>query len=167
MTKAGLKFVLYWLVTDEKETFDLKVNNQPVSTLRFLDSRFKLTDAKVQLFTASTEINSQQVTSHHEPFEYHPGIIVHKILEEAGEAPVTTIYFEQSSLETSVMNETLATFASLSIPENGLQELTLYEIRPTLEERISASVIGQLANCCKALRRLSICSMQVGLPKQV
>ena len=40
MTKAGLKFVLFWLVTDEKETFDLKVNNAAIDTLSFIDSTF-------------------------------------------------------------------------------------------------------------------------------
>ena len=63
------------------------------------------------------------------------------------------------------MNETIATLASLNIPETGLEELELSDFKPTLQERISASVIEQLVDHCKALKVLEISSMYGDSPK--
>ena len=58
-TKEGQKFVLSWIVTDIKETFDLKVNNDSLNVLKYLDSAFQLSDAKVSIFKANTTINDK------------------------------------------------------------------------------------------------------------
>ena len=45
--KEGQKFMLFWRVTDLKETFGLKVNNLDLSSYVYLDSSFKLEDEQV------------------------------------------------------------------------------------------------------------------------
>ena len=90
--KDGQKFVLSWLVTDMQETFDLKVNNQAVSSYNYLDSSFKLEDDQVTLFQASIKINKHDVTKSKHTQEHLPGILTHKILEKVADVtPVTKI----------------------------------------------------------------------------
>ena len=52
MTKEGQKFELSWIEMDTKESFDLKVNNDSLNALKYLDSGFQLSDNKVSLFKA-------------------------------------------------------------------------------------------------------------------
>ena len=129
MAKQGQKFVLSWIVTDIKETFDLQVNNDSLNVLKYLDSGFQLSDQKVNLFQATTIINEKQVTDSdiQNAFEHLPGVLTHKILEKVGEVPVTEIAFHYASVDTGVLNETIASFSELNFPETGLHSLNLYE----------------------------------------
>ena len=72
--------MLSWIVSDTKETFDLKVNNSPLNALKYLDSGFQLSSQKLSVFEAYTRINGETVTCSGEFFEYLPGILTHKIL---------------------------------------------------------------------------------------
>ena len=74
-------------------------------------------------------------------FEHQPGVLTHKILEKVGEAPVTEISMIKASLETEVLNETIASFSQLNIPETGLHKLWFDEINPPLKERLSETVL--------------------------
>ena len=91
MTRQGQKFVLSWIESESKETFDLKVNNSPLNSLKYLDSAFQMSDDKCQVFKASTKINDNEVTSNIASFEHVSGLLTHKILDKIGEAPVTYI----------------------------------------------------------------------------
>lgn len=93
MTKQGQKFTLSWIVTDIKETFELKVNNESLEALKYLDSGFQLSDNKVLVFKAEIKINDKEVTSPRDQYEYLPGILSHKVLDKVGESPVTKIWF--------------------------------------------------------------------------
>ena len=50
--RIGLLFVLSWIITDMKETFDLKVNNDSLNALKYLDSSFRISNDKVTCFRA-------------------------------------------------------------------------------------------------------------------
>ena len=66
-----------------KETFDLRVNNSSLNTLKYLDSGFQLSNDKVVLYKANTKINKKWVTTNlfeRDLFEYQSGILTHKIL---------------------------------------------------------------------------------------
>ena len=47
LTKQNQKFVLNWLVTSDKETFELQVNGQNLSVYTYLDSSFQLVDDQI------------------------------------------------------------------------------------------------------------------------
>lgn len=112
MTKQGQKFALSWLVTDTKETFELRVNDRSLNALKYLDSGFKLEDDKVSVFRADTKINNNEVTSNSSSFEHLTGLLTHKILEMVSDVePVTKISFCNTFMETEVMNETIASLA--------------------------------------------------------
>lgn len=146
MTREGQKFILSWIVTDTKETFDLRVNNSSLNTLKYLDSAFQLTDDKVSLFKAKLSINELEVTDFRESriFEYQPGVLTHKILEKLGdETPVTKIELTETDLETGVMNETISSLCQLNIPKTGggLHTLVFGCFLPALKERLSETVL--------------------------
>ena len=63
------------------ETFDLKVNNDPLNTLKYLDSGFSLSMDQVSVFRADTRINRQDITKSKYGFEHLPGVLTHKILD--------------------------------------------------------------------------------------
>jgi len=134
VTKQGQKFALSWINTDSKETFELKVNNDSLNALKYLDSGFKLSDDKVNLFRADISVNGQKVTSEDERdiFEHQAGLLTHKILKVIGEDQVTSIQLSEASLETEVMNETIASFSQLDIPKTGLYKLEFNSWKPTL-----------------------------------
>ena len=111
MTRQGQKFVLSWIVTDTKESFDLKVNNESLDALKYLDSAFRISDDKVSVFQAHTKINGVQVTSVSDTFEHLPGRLTHKILEKIADVtPVTQIDLSWVRLDNSVLNESIASF---------------------------------------------------------
>ena len=134
--------MLSWIVTDVKETFDLKINNNSLNALKYLDSGFQLSDNKVSLFQSDTRINEVDVTDQSEPFEYLPGVLTHKILEKVADVvPVTKIELNSASLDTGVLNETISSFCQLNIPKAGLHTLKFDFFKPPLKERLSESVL--------------------------
>ena len=141
MTKESQKFTLSWLVTDTKESFDLQVNNKPMDRLVFLDSSFKLTDDNVEVYHANTIINGQAVTDENRRFEHSPCVLTHMVLDKIGEDQITEIRLERPNLATSQMNETLATYTSLNIPETGLSKLELNRFLENLTELLSSTVL--------------------------
>jgi len=82
-------------------------------------------------------INDKEVTSSKHPFEYHPGILSNKIAEVVGDVPVTSIVLMDTRIETGEMNETIATLASLNIPDTGLDKLVFRNFYYPLKECIS------------------------------
>jgi len=154
--------MLSWIESETKETFDLKVNNSPLSVLKYLDIKFKLSDDKVSLFQARTAINGHEVTdwSDKETFEYQPGILTHKILDRVGEAPVTNIEFSSAAVETGVTNETIECFSQLNIPKSGLHTLSFWEWWPPLQELLSETVLDKFVSHCTDLKKLEFCWMK-------
>ena len=99
-TKDGHKFVFSWLVTDIKETFDMKVNNEAVEVLTYLDSSFKLSEDVAHIYKANTVIypspynyRSFKIATNvtNLVFEQKPGILMHKILYKIGDITVAGI----------------------------------------------------------------------------
>ena len=77
----SMKLQFFYVATDTQETFDLKVNNDCLSVLKYLDSGFQLSNACVSVFDANTIINGALVTKGDHTFEHLPGVLMHKILE--------------------------------------------------------------------------------------
>ena len=133
--------MLSWIVTDVKETFDLKVNNDTLDALKYLDRAFRLSDDQVSIFQATTLINDKKITSSEASYEHLPGVLTHKILEKIGEAVVEMIKMDRARIETGVMNECIATFTQLNIPKTGLSFLILSGFSSLLHERLSEGVL--------------------------
>ena len=88
--REGHKFALLWVESDTDDTFDLKVDDQALSSLKYLDSSFSLVREKPDVFKAYLDLNEwDRVASLQDTFEFLPGILAHKILDTIGEKPVT------------------------------------------------------------------------------
>ena len=57
-------------------------------------------------------------------------------------------------METSVLNETIASFSQLNIPKTGLDELKFAFFYPPLEECLSETVLDELVSHCTNLLEL-------------
>ena len=79
--------VISWLVADDKESFDLLVNESSPSELAYLDPTFKLVDDEVRVCEASIMVNGLKVIDN--AFESSPGFLTHKVLDKIGEIPVS------------------------------------------------------------------------------
>ena len=147
-TREHQKFSLIWLETDLKESFELKVNGGPLSSLEFLDPSFQISNEKPLSFEAQTIINDLKVTTVEQNFEHLPGVLLHKILDKIGEQEVTKVALIMSHMSTPVVNETLAALASLNIPETtGLDKLHFFYWR-RCEKCLNWQILEQLVTHC-------------------
>ena len=110
-------------MTDEKETFDLRVNSQPLSAHSYLDFGFKLVDDEVHVCHAWIRLNGRKVIN--EAFENSHGFLSHKVLDVVGDEPVDDLLILYLEATTSVVNEVMSALIRLVDGKTGLKKLTL------------------------------------------